>query len=91
LKSGAAYFFFLWKGARPYPEQALAIRRKVLGEEHPVTAVSLNNLGGLLQDMGDLAGARSYLEQALAISRKVLGVDHPTTKIVQKNLESLDK
>ena len=41
--------------ARPYYEQALAIRREVLGEHHPDTATSLNNLGSLLQAMGDLA------------------------------------
>jgi hypothetical protein len=29
--------------ARPYYEQALAIRREVLGERHPDTAQSLNN------------------------------------------------
>jgi hypothetical protein len=32
-------------GARPYLEQALAIRRQALGEEHPDTARSLNDLG----------------------------------------------
>jgi hypothetical protein len=31
--------------ARPYLEQALSIRKKALGGEHPVTAQSLNNLG----------------------------------------------
>ena len=36
-------------GAKPYLEQALAIRREVLGEKHPDTARSLNNLGYLLQ------------------------------------------
>src|SRR5262249_54233658 len=36
-----------YHGARPYAERALAIRRKVLGEEHPDTATSLNNLGML--------------------------------------------
>ncbi|MDH4136601.1 MAG: tetratricopeptide repeat protein, partial [Anaerolineae bacterium] len=45
---------------------------KVLGGEHPDTARSLNNLGFLLQAMGDLAGARPYYERALAIREKVL-------------------
>jgi tetratricopeptide (TPR) repeat protein len=78
-------------GARPYYEQALAIRRKVLGEEHPDTATSLNNLGRLLEDMGDYAGARPYFEQALAICRKVLGKEHPDTRIARENLERLKK
>ena len=78
-----------YAGARPYYEQALAIRRKVLGEEHPDTATSLDNLGSLLQDMGDNAGARPYYEQALAICRKVLGEEHPDTASSLNNLGSL--
>src|SRR5258708_509655 len=34
-------------------QQALAIRKRVLGEKHPLTAQSLNNLGSLLQATGD--------------------------------------
>ena len=35
--------------ALPYYEQALAIRKKVYGEEHPKVAIGLNNLAQLLQ------------------------------------------
>ena len=62
-----------YAGARPYYEQALAIRREALGEQHPDTASSLNNLGMLLQAQGDYAGARPYYEQALAISQRSAG------------------
>jgi tetratricopeptide (TPR) repeat protein len=48
-------------------------------EAAPDTALSLNNLGGLLRAMGDLAGARPYYERALAIREKSLGPDHPDT------------
>jgi hypothetical protein len=65
-------------GAQPYFEKALAIRRKVLGEEHPATVTSLTNLGELLQAKGDYAGARLYFEQALAINRKVKGETSPS-------------
>jgi Tfp pilus assembly protein PilF len=44
----------------------VAIREKVLGPEHPDTAVSLSNLAILLQAQGDLAGARPLYERALA-------------------------
>ena len=40
--------------ARPLYERALAIHEKVLGPEHPDTAMSLNNLALLLQAQGDL-------------------------------------
>jgi tetratricopeptide (TPR) repeat protein len=43
----------------------------------PEYGPSLNNLGDLLQAMGDLAGARPYYERALAIHEKALGPDHP--------------
>jgi tetratricopeptide (TPR) repeat protein len=78
-----------YSGARPYYERALVIREKVLGPEHPGTALSLNNLGALLRSQGDLAGARPYFERALAIWEDQLGPDHPDTKIARRNLELL--
>ncbi len=72
-------------------KQALAINKKVLGEQHPDTASSLNNLGSLLLSLGDYAGARLYLEQALAIADRVLGKNHPTSRIIQENLGTLNK
>ncbi len=68
-----------YAGARPYYERALAIREKVLGEDHPDTARSLNNLGSLLRAQGDYAEARPYYERALAVREKVLGGEHPDT------------
>ncbi|MEW5871000.1 MAG: tetratricopeptide repeat protein [Chloroflexota bacterium] len=75
-----------YQAARPYYEQALAIRRQALGEAHPNTATSLNNLGSLLQDLGELQAARPYLEQALAITRQALGEAHPDTASSLNNL-----
>ena len=68
-----------YAGARPLYEQALAIRQRVLGEGHPDTATSLDNLAGLLYSQGDYAGARPRYEQALAIRQRVLGEGHPDT------------
>jgi tetratricopeptide (TPR) repeat protein len=69
--------------------EALAIRQKVLGPEHPDTATSLNNLGLLLQAQGDYAAARPYFEQALAIRKKALGEDHPEVATSLNNLAGL--
>jgi tetratricopeptide (TPR) repeat protein len=44
--------------AMPAARQALAIRKEVLGERHPDTATSLNNLAGLLEAQGDYAAAQ---------------------------------
>lgn len=77
------------EAARPYYEQALAIRIEILGEHHPDTATSLNNLGALLQTMGDYAEARPHLEQALAIYQEALGEHHPDTATGINNLGAL--
>jgi CHAT domain-containing protein/Tfp pilus assembly protein PilF len=69
--------------------QALAICKKILGEQHPFTATTFNNLGFLLQAQGDLAAARPYLEQALAIRKKVQGEQHPDTATAFNNLGQL--
>jgi len=61
-----------------------------LGPEHPNTATSLNNLGDLLQEQGDLAGARPYYERALRILMARLGPNHASTRAVQRNLADLE-
>jgi tetratricopeptide (TPR) repeat protein len=76
-------------GARPLHERALAIREKVLGAEHPNTAMSLNNLAELLRTQGDLTEARLLCERALAIYEKVLGAEHPDTAESLSNLANL--
>ncbi len=76
-------------GARSYYQKALAFNERTLGEAHPDTTVSLNNLGGLLTSTGDYRGARSYYEKALVIRRKVLGSDHPDTARSLNNMGHL--
>ncbi|MCP5096507.1 MAG: tetratricopeptide repeat protein, partial [Chloroflexi bacterium] len=85
------YLIFLgeYTAARPFYEQALAIRQQVLGDDHSDTANSLNNMGSLLNAMGELAQARPYLEQALAIRQQVLGDDHPDTAQSLNNMGTL--
>jgi len=62
----------------------------VFGADHPNVARDVNNLGSVLQDMGDLAGARAAYERALAIFRRFYGEDHPHTQIVLGNLRALE-
>jgi tetratricopeptide (TPR) repeat protein len=51
----------------------------VLGEEHPDTLTSINNLGSLLRSQGNVAEAEPYVREALEKSRRVLGDEHPST------------
>jgi CHAT domain-containing protein/tetratricopeptide (TPR) repeat protein len=65
--------------AQPLLEKALAIRRDVLGEDHPRTAQSYNFVAADFDAQGKSAQAQPLIEKALAIDRKVLGETHPDT------------
>jgi tetratricopeptide (TPR) repeat protein/CHAT domain-containing protein len=76
------------KKAIPLAQRAVAINKKILGEQHPATAASLGWLGGMLHDQGDFAAARPCFEQAVAICKKVLG-EHPATASTLNGLGSV--
>src|SRR5262249_45814408 len=63
-----------------------AIWRKALGEEHPLTASSYNNVAYNLKAQGKYAEAQPLYEKALDICRKTLGEDHPDTATVDNNV-----
>jgi tetratricopeptide (TPR) repeat protein len=84
-----SYMLTEYAGASALLEQALAIRERVLGPEHPDTAASLNVLGGVKCSQGDFKGARPLYDRALAIREKVLGPEHPDTAQSLNNLACL--
>ncbi len=59
---------------------------RVLGDEHPQTVMSLNNLALTVHSQGDLQGARVLAERAFALSRRRLGEEHPDTLVSAWNL-----
>ncbi|MBD2021152.1 tetratricopeptide repeat protein, partial [Leptolyngbya sp. FACHB-36] len=63
--------------AEPLYVQALDIRQRQLGSDHPHVATSLNNLAGLYQSQGRYSEAEPLYVQALDISQRQLGNDHP--------------
>ena len=67
------------RAPEPLHREALAIRRKVLGDEHARTAVSLSDLASVLRLNGDLDGAEALLRQSLELNLKTRGADHPNT------------
>jgi len=85
-----AYYHQSYLGDYPqalsYYQKALAIHEKVLGLEHPDTAMSYNNIGALYHDQGDYDQALSYYHKALAIHEKVLGLEHPDTARSYNNI-----
>ena len=70
-------------------QQALALRQKLLGNDHPDVASSLNNLALLYYSQGKYKEAEPLYQQALNILEQRLGVDYPHTIIVRGNLERL--
>ena len=67
-----------YQAARELGEDTLARRRRVLGEDHPDTLASADNLAFSLQGVRGQA-ARELGEDTLARRRRVQGEDHPDT------------
>ena len=53
-------------------EEALAIRRRVFGPEHPDVAASLDNLGQIARERSTYDVAERYHRQALELRRRLL-------------------
>jgi tetratricopeptide (TPR) repeat protein len=62
--------------AEPMLRQALALRRRTLGNEHLQVAASLNDLARLREAQGDYESAEQQYQAALAMRRRLLGNEH---------------
>ncbi|RSN03388.1 tetratricopeptide repeat protein [Streptomyces sp. WAC 01325] len=72
--------------AMPLREATLAQREQVLGDTHPDTLASRNNLAHAYYAAGDLARAIPLFEVTLAQREQVLGETHPDTLASRNNL-----
>ncbi len=61
-------------------------RRKGLRARSPQRGQDANNLGGVLQDLGEMEKAKSCFERALKIDEKTFGLDHPSVATMANNL-----
>jgi len=59
------------------------------GDDHPRVATTLNNIGNVLQDKGDLDGALKCYREAERIDRAAFGDDHPNIAIRANNIGSV--
>ena len=66
--------------------KALFIQREVLGNNHPDTAESLEDMSRVHQMTGNYGQALTECEQALAIRLKTSGPDHVLTALCHNNL-----
>ena len=69
--------------------QALVLREKAPGPEHPDVAVSLTHLALLYDAQGRYADAEPRFQRALAVFEKVFGPEHPHVAVSLTNLALL--
>lgn len=70
-------------------EKALEIRRDTLGEDHPDTLESIENLAMFLTEQGRLFEAEPLKRQVLEVRRRINGPDHPDTLATMYGLADL--
>ncbi|MEM1395229.1 MAG: tetratricopeptide repeat protein [Cyanobacteria bacterium P01_H01_bin.150] len=75
--------------AQPWFEQCLSTVRSRLGENHPHTADSLNNLAILYKNQGKYDEAEPLCIQALQLHKQLFGENHPHTATSLNNLAQL--
>jgi serine/threonine-protein kinase len=68
-----------YQEAREKLTQALELRQKLLGPEHPESATTLQLLGHVNWWLGNYEQALVESERALAVKTKALGPEHPET------------
>jgi tetratricopeptide (TPR) repeat protein len=64
-------------------------QRQSLGEDHPDTLRTIELLGRIREESGDLEEAENFFRKALDGQKKVLGIEHPDTLTSLKSLAML--
>jgi tetratricopeptide (TPR) repeat protein len=84
---------YLLQGRYEEAEDLLAevtrIRRRTLGDGHPLTLSSLNSLGKARAEQGRYEEAGELYEEALEIGRRALGPEHSVTLESQNDLSTV--
>ncbi|KAL9958275.1 hypothetical protein ACROYT_G035271 [Oculina patagonica] len=66
--------------------KALAIQKKIFGEDHADVATSYNDLGAVYTDIGEYNQAKEFHAKALAIRKKIFGEEHAHVATSYSNL-----
>ena len=77
--------------AEPLYVEALSMSKRLLGDEHPSVASSLNNLAALYDNQGRYSDAEPLYEEALSMRKRLLGDEHPDVASSLNNLAALYK
>jgi tetratricopeptide (TPR) repeat protein len=82
----------IFRGQRDYPrslsmyQQALAIREKILGPEHPNVSVTYTQMSDVYRSQRDYASALQMYQKDLAARLKSLGPMHPIVATTYNNM-----
>ena len=75
-----------YSGALERYNQALDIKWRTIGEDHPDTAATIHSIGRVLLAQGDYSGALERYNQALDIKRRTIGEDYLSTASTINNI-----
>jgi len=67
-------------------ERSLQLRRDALGQNHPQTLATMNNLANAYRDAARYGDAVRGFEETLRLRKAALGSDHPDTLVTMNNL-----
>ena len=72
--------------AETLQQQTLELTKAALGDDHPSTLDSMNNLAEVFRQQGKYAEAETLQQQTLELRKAALGDDHPSTLTSMNNL-----
>src|SRR5262249_31611023 len=75
--------------AKKLATEALQVRGRIFGPEHPKTIELMVSLATIYTSSGDLDNAEAFLRRALAIEERVLGPEKPNIATILNSLASL--
>ena len=73
------------EAAAPLYGEDLNSRRRILGDDHPDTLRSINNMAVFLDSQGNLEEAEQLYREVVDRSRRTLPEDHPHRLTYQRN------
>jgi hypothetical protein len=71
----------------------MEMRRRVLGEEHPSTLISMSKIAFRMKEQGRTIEAIKLMEECVQLCKGVLGTEHPqtvTSAVALAELENID-
>ena len=78
-----------YDGAEAIFSEVLALRRRLLGNDHPDVSITLDSYARVLKEKGEFERAETLQREAIAIARKVYGDEHMAIAITTGSLASI--